>query len=299
MIAGVDEAGRGPVLGPMVMAIVACDEEDTLRKKGFKDSKLLSPEKREKLAKLLREDEKIKHETIALSPAEIDAAVQGNGDNLNKLEARTTALLIYRLAKRTKVETVILDSPTRTVASYERMVREALDKIDKEKITKKILLRAEIKADFNHPVVGAASILAKTERDAAIALIEKKHGKIGSGYPADPDTQAFLIEHYKEPYDFFRKSWESYQRLVQAKDQKSLSDFGVERKNAVKEFEQLEEYGFVFQEPTNKYELVRMKSDAGVIIIKYNTGKLLVQGPAKEKKVAENLLKKLKFSTKA
>lgn len=292
LIAGVDEAGRGPVIGPMVMAIVACKDEAYLKKKGMKDSKLLSPEQRETLAHVLRNDDAVKHEIISLSPADIDAAVQGDEDNLNKLEARTTALLIYRLSKRVQLQSVILDSPTRTVANYERAVREALDKLDHEGMTKKILLRAEIKADYNHSVVGAASILAKTTRDEAIKVLSATHGRMGSGYPSDPDTQVYLQEHWKEPHEFFRKSWESYKRLTQSNAQSSLQDFGAEdakHEKAIKAFEILKEHGFAFVPPTNQYEVVRMRRD-DVTLIAYTTGKVLVQGPDDEKMHAEELL---------
>jgi ribonuclease HII len=293
-VAGIDEAGRGPVIGPMVMAIVACKDEEALRKRGMKDSKLLTAAQRDALAETLLGDSEIKHEVIALSPAEIDMAVQGKdaGDNLNRLEARTTALLIYRIAKRISLASVIIDSPTRNVASYERTVRELLDKIDREGVTKNVLLRAETKADFNHPVVGAASILAKTTRDEAIAQIVKKHGPIGTGYPSDPLTQAFLRSQWQEPHDFFRRSWATYQALAQAKNQSSLVDFDSEHKETIGEFEALREHGFEFTAPTNPYEVVRMKKD-GVTVIRYTTGKLVVQGPDAQRKDAEALLAKM------
>jgi ribonuclease HII len=291
-IAGVDEAGRGPVIGPMVMAIVACKDETVLKKKGMKDSKLLTPEQRESLAHVLRNDEDVKYEIISLSPSDIDAAVQGSEDNLNKLEARTTALLIYRLAKRIPLQSVTVDSPTRTVASYERLVREALDKLDREGTTKNILLRAEIKADYNHPVVGAASILAKTTRDEAMKVLNESHGKMGSGYPSDPDTQIYLQEHWREAHDFFRKSWESYQRLAESRSQSSLVDFGAQdgkHLKILKAFEILKEHGFDLVPPANQYEVVRMRRD-GATVIAYTTEKVLVQGPEREKKHAEELL---------
>jgi ribonuclease HII len=292
-IAGIDEAGRGPVIGPMVMAIVACEDQQELKRLGMKDSKLLTPAQRETLAQELRAKE-IGFEIISLTPAEIDAAVHGKaqGDNLNNLEARTAALLIHRLAKRMPISEVILDSPTRTTSKYETAVRAALNKLDAEG-TKQIMLRAECKADFNHPVVGAASILAKTTRDAAIAAIAAEHGKIGSGYPSDPDTQAFLNDHWREQHDFFRKSWESYQRLAGGeRGQASLAEFSEsseERQKAeAKRFEPLLRHGFRFEAPTNKYEMVRMRNDEGVTVISYNTGKLVVQGadPVRDKALA-------------
>jgi ribonuclease HII len=284
--AGIDEAGRGPVLGPLVMAIVACDDEQRLRALGVKDSKLLSPEERERVAALLREAG-IPFEIIELSPAEIDAAVKDDEDNLNKLEARTSALLIHSLSERVDITEVILDSPNKTTATYERQVRETLVKLDPA--LSRVVLRAEIKADFNHAVVGAASILAKVRRDERIRELEKLHGRMGSGYPSDPDTQRFLEQHWREQHDFFRRSWESYRRLTKPK-QETLSGFG--HKEVVEKFEGLREQGFAFEEPTNTYEAVRMRKGK-VTIIRYTTGKLVVQGPDKERAEADALLKRL------
>lgn len=301
-IAGIDEAGRGPVIGPMVMAIAACEERDQARlaRAGIDDSKQLSPETRERLFAIASD---LPHEIISLSPSDIDAAVNGKsqGDNLNLLEARTTALLIYRLAKQTPIAKVIIDSPTKTTAKHERDVREALAKMDADGITRNIALVCEIKADANHTIVGAASILAKVTRDAAIKALELTHGPMGSGYPSDPQTQAFLGTHWREGHDFFRKSWESYRRLERSDGQSSLGAFGTvsdetraeEHAATVEAFEALKGHGFSFIPPTNPYEVVRMKDVSGVTIIRYTTGKLVVQGPDGPRANAERLIASL------
>jgi ribonuclease HII len=298
-IAGIDEAGRGPVIGPMVMAICACEDQTQLARTGAKDSKQLTAQDRVRIAAVLREN--YPYELIVLSPQEIDVAVNGKsgGDSLNELEARTTALLIHRLAKRIPLSKVILDSPTRTVANYERAVRAALRRIDAEGMTTRIELIAQIKADANHPVVGAASVIAKTERDTHIERLTETHGRMGSGYPSDPDTQSFLHAHWREPHDFFRRSWESYKRLARADAapaQATLADFGAkadEHAKVVKEFEALHAHGYAFVPPTNQYEVVRAKNAAGVTVIRYTTGKLVVQGPDAARTAAEALLRKL------
>lgn len=291
LIAGIDEAGRGPVIGPMVMAIVACSDEEALGRMGVADSKLLAPQVRERLDAQLRGQ--FDYELIALAPEEIDRAVNGksSGDNLNRLEARTAALLISRLAARVPISTVIIDSPTRTTATYERDVREALARLSP---ALRVRIVCEIKADANHKVVGAASIIAKVARDAAIRELEATHGPLGSGYPSDPATQAFLSKNWRAGHEFFRKSWESYRRLAEGRTQASLADFGSRNKD-VAAFEALLAHGFRHQEPTNQYEVVRMRNDYGVTVIKYTTGKLLVQGPAKEKAETEALIAKLKL----
>ncbi len=296
LIAGIDEAGRGPVFGPMVMAIAAVEpeREEQLKRAGVADSKLLSPQKRESLAVML--EESIPFEAIELAPAVIDASVDIAGDSLNKLEARTTAVLIHRLALRVEIAKVIIDSPTRSEAAYAAEVRALLDKLDKTGVTKHIVLSAQIKADANHPIVGAASIIAKTRRDAAMRALEAKHGPLGSGYPADPSTQAFLGAHWRESHDFFRKSWESYKRLTRADAQSSLGDFAQQaipdHAATVSAFEALKEHGFSFHPPTNPYEVVRAKN-GGVTVIRYTTGKTVVQGADAERIAVVRLLDKL------
>ncbi len=277
MIAGVDEAGRGPVIGPMVMAIVATDDEGRLAELGVRDSKDLDPETRDMLAVQIKQ---LPYETISLEPSEIDAAVDGSSDNLNRLEARTTALLISRLLEREAVEKVIVDSPAKDGKKYEAVVRAELEGLT----DKPVEIVCETKADTNYPVVGAASIIAKTTRDAALHRIREVHGDVGSGYPADPRTQAFLGKHWREGHDFFRKSWQSYKRLARGADQVSLSDFGSHAEKhaeVIKEFESLKEHGFRFEEPTNKHEIIRMRNGK-TTIIRYATGKVVVQGPARE-----------------
>jgi ribonuclease HII len=284
-IAGIDEAGRGPVFGPMVMAIAAVEAEkqDSLRKAGVADSKVLSPETRERLARTI--EESLPFEVIELSPAVIDEAVTGTGDSLNKLEARATALLIHRLAARITLSKVIIDSPTRSEDKYEIEVREALDALDPTGATKSIILQPEIKADANHPIVGAASIIAKVRRDAAIRALETKHGPLGSGYPSDPATQAFLGANWREAHDFFRKSWESYQRLARSDAQATLASFSPGTQghaDVVRAFDHLREHDFDFLPPTNPYEVVRARKGR-VTVVRYTTGKTLVQGPDEER----------------
>lgn len=297
MIAGVDEAGRGPVVGNMVMAIAAIEpeKEEDLKRMGVKDSKLIPPAKRELLAETLQE--MLPNEIISITAEEIDQVVgNSNGDSLNKLEARTTALLIYNLSESVELEKVIIDSPQVSCDKYERLIRTELKKIDVEGRTKNILLQCEIKADLNYPIVGAASILAKVARDATIRELEKEHGPIGSGYMTDPRTQEFLERTFKEGHTFFRKSWSSFRNLVERAGQSSLEDFAAKRakkhEQEIKEFEVLKEHGFIFQEPTNPYEVVRMRKGK-TTVIKYSTGKVLVQGPKGEKETVEALLAEL------
>lgn len=222
-IAGVDEAGRGPVLGPMVMAIVACEPKDKalLQKMGVKDSKLLTPKKRNDLFRLIRKH--FAHAIIKVPITEIDKHVESKTSSLNRLEAITSGKLIRRLCEKTSVSKIILDLPSKNKDSYIKDVREKLTFPENA-----ITITAEYKADLNHVEVAAASILAKVTRDKAIKTIEKKIGSpIGSGYPADPNTIKALNENFdllvKEK--IIRTSWKTTKILLEEKSQRKLLDF--------------------------------------------------------------------------
>ena len=214
-ILGIDEAGRGPVIGPLVIAAVKIKDsnEKKISALGVKDSKLLTPKQREKLyydiIKIV-ESNKI----YIIKPKEIDDAVTSSKTNLNWLEGDYSAKLINEL----KPDKAILDCPSNNPKAY-------VDYI-KKKVKAKTEIIAEHKADMNYPVVSAASILAKVTRDKEIAkIIDKLNKPIGSGYPSDPVTKKFIKENYKEHPEIFRKSWQTYKDLVQQKQQSRLGDF--------------------------------------------------------------------------
>ena len=214
-LCGIDEAGRGPVIGPLVTAGVVIDDSDEqkLADLGVKDSKLILPKKREELFEKIKKIAK-RFEIMVLSPQDIDAALIDPDHNLNWLEADTTADVINKL----KPEKVIVDCPSNNVDEYKEYIREQLN-VDCE-------LVVEHKADLNHLVVGAASILAKVTRDRAIAEIKEQVGKdIGSGYPADPVTKEFISENYDKHPEIFRKTWQTYKDVVARKEQKGLDEF--------------------------------------------------------------------------
>ncbi|HLD02409.1 MAG TPA: ribonuclease HII [Candidatus Nanoarchaeia archaeon] len=214
--AGVDEAGKGPVLGPMVMAGVLIDDADIpkLKKLGVKDSKLLTPAQREKLypeiIKIVKD-----YKILIIPPAEIDEAVQSETLNLNRLEAIKSAMICNSL----NPERIILDCPSTNIKSYVEYFKYYLKR-------KSVEIIAEHKADVNYPSVSAASILAKVTRDAEIEKIKKEIGyECGSGYPSDPTTIEFLKKYHKRYEHIFRKSWATYQNVVKNKPQKSLSEY--------------------------------------------------------------------------
>jgi len=216
MIAGVDDAGRGPVIGPMVIAGVALPEEKVreLRSIGVKDSKLLSPRSRTILAdqiKTIVSD--IAH--VEVSPSEIDQVVL-NGkklERLNLLEAKCMAQVISEL----KPELAYVDASD--------VIPERFGKTISSLLQFKVKVISEHHADREYPVVSAASILAKVRRDELVGLLKKEYGEFGSGYVTDPVTMNYLREWLREHDDFppiVRKSWKTVSRLMRERTQSKL-----------------------------------------------------------------------------
>ncbi len=215
LVAGIDEAGRGPMLGPMVVALVALNNEKIrgLVELGVRDSKTISPKRREKLAKIIRDI--AEHvEVRIVEPQEIDRAVRGeSARNLNDLEAKIVAELIFRVIN-SSIEVFLVDSPDPNPARFaEKIMRHLWEALDKEI---DINIVAENNADKKYPVVSAASIVAKVTRDKIINELKEKYGDFGSGYPSDPRTRRYAREwlrKHKEPPPFARKSWQSWRKI--------------------------------------------------------------------------------------
>ncbi|MFB0567946.1 MAG: ribonuclease HII [Candidatus Bathyarchaeia archaeon] len=206
-IAGVDDAGRGSVIGPLVIAGVLIEKENLhkLVDLGVKDSKLLSPHKREWLAKEIRKTA-LRCHFIALSTSEIDKVVETGRKlrRLNHLEARTMAEVIAAL----KPDIAYVDASDVLAERYKQHILENLPF--------EVQIVSEHKADAKYPVVSAASIIAKVERDKAIRELRERHGDLGSGYITDPKTIEFLkswIQKFGFYPEFVRKSWKPAKRL--------------------------------------------------------------------------------------
>lgn len=214
LIAGVDESGRGPVIGPLVLAGAMMDEKDLpkLEKLGVRDSKLLTPKKREQLFPKIQK--LCKYKIIIVEPKEIDDAVQSQELNLNWLEAHKSVEILKEL----KPNKAILDCPSPNIAAYTNYLKNKLQDQSIEVI-------CEHKADVNHRIVGAASILAKVTRDRIIEDIKKKYGNCGPGYMANEVTQKFLQENWEKHPEIFRKSWISWKNHKDEKEQKKLGEF--------------------------------------------------------------------------
>lgn len=213
LICGIDEAGRGPVLGPMVMAGILIDERDASRLKsiGVKDSKELSAKKRELLFKEITKIVK-DYKILIVSVKEIDSALKSQELNLNRLEAIKTSLILNAL----KPDKAILDCPSTNPRAYVSYLKLFLK-------NKELKIDAGHKYDSKFIEVGAASILAKVTRDLQIKKIQM-HIKenIGSGYASDPYTIKFLKNNYNKYPEIFRKTWKTYKRIA---NQKKLDEF--------------------------------------------------------------------------
>jgi ribonuclease HII len=207
LMAGVDEAGRGSVIGPLVIAGVSVEENDLpkIMDLGVKDSKLLSSQRRETLAKQIRKLALNCH-VVFLSPVEIDRVVETGKKlhRLNRFEAQAMARVITIL----KPDVAYVDASDVLADRFGEHITESLD------FSLKIV--SEHKADLTYPIVSAASIIAKVERDQAIYHLQKKHGNLGCGYPSDSITINFLgdwIRKFGTYPDFVRKSWKTSKRL--------------------------------------------------------------------------------------
>jgi ribonuclease HII len=206
-IAGVDDAGRGPIIGPLVIAGVLVEEKalPLLQSLGVKDSKLLSPQRREQLSAEIRKIA-IKWHIIALSPEKIDDIVT-NGKKLHKLN---------RLEAHTMAEVITALEPDIAYVDASDVLADRFGKHIEEKLPFKIKIISEHKADRKYVAVSAASIIAKVERDRLIEELADKYGDMGSGYVTDPKTIKFLenwIKKHGSYPDFVRKSWKPAKKL--------------------------------------------------------------------------------------
>ena len=221
LIIGIDDAGRGPLMGPMILAgvLLTKEQELQLKKHKIRDSKTLYHSKRIKLSKIINQST-LKQKIVLASPTEIDSSIK-KGTNLNTLEAIKTAEIINSLNNKKEKIKVIVDCPSVNIAAWKKTLMNFID------VPGNLTLYCEHKADANHLSVSAASILAKVEREKEVESLKRKYGDFGSGYPSDPKTISFLKEKGKELSNegIFRKSWQTWKKLFPDKEQATLSNF--------------------------------------------------------------------------
>ncbi|MGI0046366.1 MAG: ribonuclease HII [Nitrosotalea sp.] len=202
LICGVDDAGRGSVMGPLVIAGI-CIERNKIKHLsdiGVRDSKQLTPRARERLYKeiLAIVDD---YYVAKISPRIIDQSVKKN--ELNQLEGKYMAKVIARL----QPDSAYVDSCDVNPARFGKLISK-LSHINK--------IHSSHHADKRFPVVSAASIIAKVNRDRAIEKIRKSFD-VGSGYPSDSKTMNFIkgaINANGMPPKFVRKSWKPVKILL-------------------------------------------------------------------------------------
>lgn len=215
-VGGVDDAGRGPVIGPLVIAGVLVEEHklDVLKSLGVRDSKKLPPDVRSRLAEEIPRvvDD---HHIVELNAASLDLVVNRapKYQRLNLLEAKKMAEVVEILCP----DIVYVDSSDTDV---ERFRNNILDELSyRPKVV------SEHHADDTYPVVSAASILAKVRRDLRIDEIKREYGEFGSGYAHDPHTIRFLAQYYKANNEFppiVRRSWSTLRNIVRDLTQTTL-----------------------------------------------------------------------------
>ena len=207
LICGIDDAGRGAVIGPLVIAGVLIRETDlpNLVSIGVKDSKLLTPAKRNSLAEEILKVTR-KHHIARLVPAEIDDVVETGAKlhRLNRLEAHAMAEVVKALR------------PQVAYVDASDVLPERFGQHIAEEVPFRVQIVSEHKADRTYPVVSAASVIAKVERDRLVAELRRKYGDLGSGYITDPRTVNFLEQWVRtqKPYpDFVRRSWKPAKKI--------------------------------------------------------------------------------------
>jgi ribonuclease HII len=186
---GVDEAGRGPVMGPLVIGICALTDRDRqwCATHNVTDSKLIPAAKRDRLAEALKE--RCWHAVAVIQPPEIDEAVHNRSVTLNGLETKYMADLIrqFHTAHPDSPAEIMVDAPVRRTMPFRQLLSYMSGWTDIE------TLKAENQADLWHRHVGAASIIAKAERERLMRELAETLGRdIGCGYPHDEKTLAYV-----------------------------------------------------------------------------------------------------------
>lgn len=199
-ILGIDEAGRGCVIGPLVVAgvVISAKTLEKLSELGVRDSKELTRAQR---ARIAHEIERLAQKIIvvAIEPSELD-------ENLTEIELRA----IGQIIQESGAERIYLDLPVgpRAHGSFIQRLRAYTE----------FELIAENRADAKYPIVSAASIIAKVSRDRAIELLWQEYGDFGWGYPSEPKTRAFLKEFFERTGRFppcARRKWHTLHKLTE------------------------------------------------------------------------------------
>ena len=221
IILGIDEAGRGPVLGPMVYACAYWKEEydNNIRKKfKFNDSKALKAEEREKMFQQIKSHPNIFRYELIILPSDLISSdmLRREKISLNQISHDSAIKLIeMALNKKTNIRKVYVDT-VGPPEKYKEILERKLN-------NKNIEVKVEKKADATFECVSAASIVAKVTRDQIIENLEIEDKNCGSGYPSDPSTQDWLKKNYDNIFGFGREvrfSWKTVTNLFKENNNK-------------------------------------------------------------------------------
>ncbi len=201
MIAGVDEAGRGSVIGPLVIALAEIPESklSLLTEIGVKDSKLLKRNKRKEILEKVNNIAKFYYKIF-------DAHEIVNFMKLKSLNQLELGGMV-NLSNSARSEKIIIDCPSAGITSFSKDINCLLNN------PKTLII--EHKADLNHSIVALASIAAKEKREDLIDVLKEKFGDFGSGYPADPKAKAYLTDNPE--ISIVRTNWSTWKNRVQTR----------------------------------------------------------------------------------
>lgn len=215
-ILGIDEAGKGPVIGPMCVGgvLIHEDKENTLKNLGVADSKQIAPKKR---AHLARQIKKYSENTFVfvIEPQQID--------ELRKLMTMNEIMVIAfsRVIEELQPDKAYVDAADVKEERFGKRLLQQYAKTHPDR-SEQLTIVSKHRADTIYPVVSAASILAKVHRDELIEELKKELGMdFGSGYPSDPKTKQFLKDWYQEHGslpDIVRHSWKTAENIISASE---------------------------------------------------------------------------------
>ena len=221
IIAGIDDATKCPCIGSIFVSGVVADTK-TIRywkKIGVKDSKLIAPKKRFKLAEIIKES------AAAFNIQEVTPAmIDDKRFNLNDWEMLIVCKIAQELKKQSDIYTMHVDNWEVNTSLFAKRFNALSHQYENDIIRQHNLLldtnvlstlcfMPEHRADENYVVVGAASILSKTSSDLQYAKYKEIYGDFGSGSPADPKTRLFVWQHRKNPLPIIRTSWNTFKML--------------------------------------------------------------------------------------
>ena len=196
---GIDEAGRGPVMGPMVYACCAwpIKNKQEYSSKGFADSKTLTEVKRDQLYEIINNLPNVYYKTCVLTPEYISSSMLSRQKvSLNVISMESAEKLVKDLLKEgINIKEVYVDTVGRP-EPYEQRLSHHFPSIK---------FKVSIKADSLFSIVSAASIVAKVSRDSIIKDYSLSLGSIGSGYPSDPNTQNWLKNNIHPVFGYSSK----------------------------------------------------------------------------------------------